>query len=142
MSQEHLGFEIRKLSNLINRRINRMIAEEEDTLTAHQAWVLKYLQDHRDLDIMQRDLEKQFQIRRSTTSHMLQLMEKNGYIQRIPVPEDARLKRIVITDKGQEAYCRMIDRLNRFEATMQSGLEPAELEQLLSVMHRLEHNIR
>jgi len=142
MTERHIGFEIRTLSNLINRRINQMIVEEEDCLTAHQAWVLKYLICHRDQDIMQRDLEKQFSIRRSTTSHMLQLMERDGYIQRVAVPEDARLKKIVPTAKGIEAHGRMIDRLVRFENLLQSGLDEDELVQFSKTLKKLEQNIK
>lgn len=143
MTEKHIGFEVRILSNLINRKINQMIAEEEkDGLTAHQTWVLKYLICHADQDVMQRDLEKQFSIRRSTTSHMLQLMERNGYIQRIPVPEDARLKKIIPTEKGVEAHKRMIDRLARFEILMQSGLSEDELQKFLETLKKLEENLK
>ena len=38
MKNKQVGFEIRTLSNLIHRRINQMVAEEEETLTASQAW--------------------------------------------------------------------------------------------------------
>lgn len=43
MEKEHIGFEIRTLSNLLQRKINQMVADEEDTLTVHQVWVLKFL---------------------------------------------------------------------------------------------------
>ena len=36
MEKDHVGFYIRNLSNLIHRRINRMVAEEEESLTARQ----------------------------------------------------------------------------------------------------------
>lgn len=141
MIEKNIGFQIRTLSNLINRKINQMITEEEDCLTAHQTWVLKYLICHKNQDIMQRDLEKEFSIRRSTTSHMLQLMERNGYIQRIPVPEDARLKKIILTEKGIKAHWRMIDRLTRFETLIQSGLSEDELQQFSETLKKLEENL-
>ena len=43
MEKEHIGFEIRTLSNLLHRKINQMVAEEEESLTAHQLWVLSFL---------------------------------------------------------------------------------------------------
>ena len=36
MPTDHIGFQIRILSNLINRKINQMVAEEEEMLTPHQ----------------------------------------------------------------------------------------------------------
>ena len=142
MRTEHIGFQIRTLSNIINLKVNQMISEEEDNLTAHQSWVLNYMTQHMEQDIMQRDIEKQFSIRRSTASHMLQLMEKSGYIQRVSVPDDARMKKLIITEKGLEAQKRMKDRIRRFEEMLQADLSSEELEHLRTLLKKLEENIR
>ena len=142
MTENHVGFNIRTLSNLIHRRINQMVAEEEETLTAHQVWVLKYLiSQAADRDTIQRDVEKQFSIRRSTASHMLQLMERSGYILRVSVPEDARLKKLVPTRKGLDACDRMMERLDRFESMLQDGISPEELQQFLRILRIIEKNM-
>lgn len=142
MPTDHIGFQIRTLSNLISRKINQMVSEEEENLTANQSWVLDYLTLHQEQDIMQRDIEKKFSIRRSTASHMLQLMEKNGYIRRISSPDDARMKKLIITEKGIEAQKRMKDRLYRFEEIFQSGLSSEDLQYLKQLLYKLECNIR
>lgn len=141
MEIEHVGFQIRTLSNLIRRKINQMVTEEEETLTAHQVWVLDFLVHNESNDIAQRDIEKKFSIRRSTASHMLKLMENNGYIRRISVPEDARVKQIVLTDKGKEAHERMKDRLRRFETVLQTGMTTEELQEFLHMIKRFQQNI-
>lgn len=142
MPIDHLGFQIRILSNLISRKINQMVSEEEETLTAHQSWILDYLTLHKDQEIMQRDIEKNFSIRRSTASHMLQLMEKNGYIQRVFVPDDARMKKLIITKKGMQAQKRMKDRLCRFEEIFQSNISQKDLEYLKQLLKQLEKNLQ
>ena len=142
MPTDHIGFQIRTLSNLISRKINQMVSDEEETLTAHQSWVLDYLTKNHNQDIFQRDIEKKFSIRRSTASHMLQLMEKNGYIRRISSPDDARMKKLIITEKGIEAQKRMKDRLYRFEEIFQSGLSSEDLQYLKQLLYKLECNIQ
>ncbi len=142
MPTDHIGFQIRTLSNLISRKINQMVSDEEETLTAHQSWVLDYLTKNHNQDIFQRDIEKKFSIRRSTASHMLQLMEKNGYIRRISSPDDARMKKLIITEKGIEAQKRMKDRLYRFEEIFQSGLSSEDLQYLKQLLYKLGCNIR
>ena len=142
MSTDHIGFQIRTLSNLISRKIKQVVSEEEENLTANQSWVLDYLTLHQEQDIMQRDIEKKFSIRRSTASHMLQLMEKNGYIRRISVPDDARMKKLIITEKGIEAQKRMKDRLCRFEELFQSNITSENLQHLRKLLRQLEENIR
>ena len=141
MPTDHIGFQIRTLSNLISRKINQMVSDEEETLTAHQSWVLDYLTKNHNQDIFQRDIEKKFSIRRSTASHMLQLMEKNGYIQRISSPDDARMKKLIITEKGMEAQKRMQDRLCRFEEIFQSHISSEDLQHLKQLLKQLEENI-
>lgn len=141
MENVHVGARIRMVSNLIYRRINQMCASEGEELTAHQDWVLRYLLDHQDQDIFQRDMERVFQIRRSTASRALALMEENGYIFREPVPGDGRMKRIVVTEKGRTARARMSRRLNRFEEELQAGISQEEREIFLRLLHRLEENI-
>lgn len=69
-------------------------------------------------------------------------MERNGYIRREPVSYDARMKKLVVTEKGAEARERMIDRLNRFEAELQSGISRDELNQLTRTIRKLEENIK
>ncbi len=136
-----MGFEIRTISNLVHRKLNEMVMEEEETLTIRQNWVLNFLLESKTEDLVQRDIEKRFSIRRSTASHMLQLMEKNGYIRRMEVPHDARMKKIVITEKGRAACERMRNRLERFETMFQAGLSQEELEEFLRILDHLEKNL-
>ena len=124
MEKEHIGFEIRTLSNLLHRKINQMVAEEEER------------------EVVQRDIEKEFSIRRSTASHMLTLMENNGYVRRVPVPQDARLKRIILTEKGSQAQKRMVDRLRRFEHMLRGGITDEETEFFLDIVRRIGENIQ
>lgn len=142
MKNPHVGFEIRTLSNLIRWKINRMIAEEEETLTANQIWVLDFLVRCGDREVVQRDIEKEFSIRRSTASHMLTLMENNGYIARVLVPQDARMKRIVLTEKGCEAQRRMTERLERFEGMLRDGITDEDLDHFREILKHFEKNIQ
>src|SRR5690606_32706222 len=96
-----IAFEIKVLATLLKRNLD---AGRDDTgkesLTGMQGWVLGYLKGNTERDIFQRDLEKEFNIRRATVSGVLQLMERNGLIVREPVEHDARLKKISLTEKG------------------------------------------
>ena len=56
MKERRIGFEVRMFSNLIHRKINEMVAEEEENLTGHQNRVLRFLMENQETDIMQRDI--------------------------------------------------------------------------------------
>ena len=64
-------------------------------------------------------------------------MEQNGYLTREPVKEDARLKRLVLTEKGQETSDSIQQRLDNFEASLASLYTEEEQQQLLTLLKRL-----
>ena len=74
-----VGKIINRISHQLKRRMN--CHEEEDSLTNMQRHVLHYiLLQSMSRDIYQKDVEAEFQIRRSTATGILQLLEKNGFI--------------------------------------------------------------
>ena len=103
--EKDVGFEIRTLSNLIRRDVERNIANMDPKPNGRiHGWAINYFYENRDRDIFQKDFEEKFSIRRSTASNMLKLMEKDGYIKRVSVENDARLKKIVLTDKAVKIH--------------------------------------
>ena len=95
------GHDVGRLINTLSHQLKRQmcVQEEEDSLTTNmQRLVLHYiLFQSLQRDIYQKDVEKEFQIRRSTATGTLQILEKNGFITREPVKQDARLKKLMPT---------------------------------------------
>ena len=92
-----------KLINMISHQMKRQscFPEKESGLTNMQRLVLHYILFQAPLgDIYQKDIEKAFQIRRSSATGILQLLEKNGFIYRETVEWDARLKKLLPTPKS------------------------------------------
>ena len=139
--REAIGFEIKILSNLMKRKIDHMTAEEETDITSMHSWIIVYLYNHQDKDIYQKDIEEHFTIRRSTVTSMLQLMEKKGLIIRQFVSGDARLKKLVLTERSLVVYERMCFRLDRFEENLITGISDEELEVFLRVIKRMKQNV-
>ena len=75
-----------------------------DNLTGTNGWVIGYLLENMDHDVYQRDIENAFSIRKSTVSKIIKLMENKDLIRRESVEYDARLKKIVLTDKAIEIH--------------------------------------
>ena len=93
--------DVGRLINKISHQLKRQMCfhQEESELTNMQKRVLHYiLFQSLKKDIYQKDIEKEFQIRRSTATGILQLLEKNGFVIRETVEWDARLKKLVPTD--------------------------------------------
>lgn len=90
---------IKVASNEISRNINDFA--QKYSLTGTQVQIIYYLVNSSKTDIYQKDIEKEFNIRRSTTTNILKTMEKNDLIIRRSVDSDSRLKRIVLSDKSK-----------------------------------------
>ena len=130
--------QIRRVNNLISRRVNyysRLNGVED--VTAMHGWILAYLYESRDREVFQRDVERAFSITRSTVTNILQLMEKKGYIRRMSVPQDARLKRLVLTDAGAQAHQQIMRSLRQTDQYITSLLTAEENAELLRLLNKL-----
>ena len=112
-----------------------------DSLTGTNGWVIGYLIRNDGKDIFQRDLEAEFSIRRSTASSILKRMEKNGLIRREPVDYDARLKKLVLTEKSFEVHSLIMDDINMVEKKLVNGLTEAELNTFFETADKLKRNL-
>ena len=137
-----LGFEIGRTSRLIKRVLdNNSQKEYIDKLTGTHGWALGYLHRNRDRDIFQKDFEKEFDIRRSTASHILSLMEENGMITRESVSYDARLKKIVLTEKAMNIEEEVMQFFDKLEQEFEKNITKEELEIFYSVLDKINDNI-
>ena len=95
--------QLRRVDNLIFRKIG-LIARTNgvEAVTPMHGWIMEYLYRHSETPVFQRDIEREFSITRSTVTNILQLMERKGYITRRSVEQDARLKQLVLTEKGRQ----------------------------------------
>lgn len=135
-SEIHIGKRIGILTKRIHRRIDNEAAKYG--VTGVQARILGFVHRNYDKkDIFQRDIEEELDIRRSSVTSVLQLMEKNGYIKRVSVSEDARLKKIMLTEKGLEIQRNVYNFILEFEKSLQDELSEDEMNILISLIDRL-----
>lgn len=140
--KHRLGFEIGRTSRLIRRHLDSSATKiYTDKLTGTHGRAIGFFRHNSDRDIFQKDFEQEFNIRRSTASSMLSLMEKNGLIKRESVPYDARLKKIVLTDKAIEIQNYVDSNLDSFEKNISEGISDSELETFISVLGKINKNL-
>lgn len=131
--------QMRRVNNLIFRKINQFHRENEvEDVTPMHEWILSYLFWHRDEPVYQRDIEREFSITRSTVTNILQLMERKGYITRQSVEQDARLKQLVLTEKGRQFHedtMRAFHQTDEYVAGLLTEEENTELLRLLNKLY-------
>lgn len=135
------GLEIRTLRNMTNRYLTATRPAEADTATGGNTPILMFLIKHRDEEIFQYDIEKRFGIARSTASRVLGLMEKKGLIERKAVDRDARLRRIVLTDKAIPITEVLYRSATEMEKVMLRGFSEQDQHQLLSYFELMRENL-
>lgn len=142
-NKRKIGFEIKTLSNLIKRRVeNSSTVSEIDKLTGMHGWIIGYLYNNSTKrEIFQRDIETEFSIRRSTVTGILQLMEKNGLIERNPVSYDARLKKLVLTPKAIEIHKKVHNEIMEIETRLMKGLSEEEVNTFLTILEKIKKNV-
>lgn len=140
-----IGFEIKSISQMLRRKLDVTIASiDEVALTGIQNAVLSFITEEQQVkhrDVFQRDVEKHFDIRRSTATAMLQRLEKDGYLVRESVPGDARLKRIVLTEKAVQTQKILCEIIREFDAGIVAGFSEEEIETLVSLLGRIRRNL-
>ena len=141
MEKKAVGFEIRSLNNHIKRYIILTRPPELDEFTMVHGWAMRFFYENLDRDIFQKDFENHFSIRRSTATKMLQLMEKNGLINRVSVENDARLKKIVLTEKAVEIHRKITADIMEREKRLAMGISKEELDTFFKVANQIRTNL-
>lgn len=140
---KNVGMEVKKLSNLFKRNLFKIdIQNEIEGFTGLQGFIIRYLNNNNDKDIYQKDLEKILQMRRSSASSVLSLMEKNGLIERQSVEKDARLKKIVLTKKSISFNKEIEKRIKKVESKATKGLSNEELIIFFNIVSKIENNLK
>ena len=136
--------DVGKLINMISHQLKRQTChpEPESGLTNMQRLVLHYILFQAPVnDIYQKDIEKAFQIRRSTATGILQLLEKNGFIYRETVEWDARYKKLMPTKKAMELREQIISHIQYMEALLRKGIPETDLEVCFRVLKQMSENL-
>ena len=141
--EKQLHFQIHRTSRLIKRYIDNTHTKAYiDNMTGNHGYILGFVYENRDRDIFQRDIEKEFNLRGSTVTNMLNLMKKNGLIERKSVDGDRRLKKIVLTENACEIQQHVLSDIERLEKTITKGIGKKDIEVFFSVLDKINSNIK
>ncbi|GIL33168.1 transcriptional regulator [Lactobacillus paragasseri] len=93
------------LKKLIKQATTQIDRERENFansvgVTGVQMSVIDFLSNHQNNLASQNEIEHEFNIKRSTTTIMLQRMEKRGLIVRVDDPKDKRKKQAQLTESA------------------------------------------
>ena len=142
--EKNIMFELKGLDRLLGKTIEAEFRtlDDDDQITRMHHWIIGFLHHNSERDIFQRDIEAQFKISRSTTSSMLTLMEKKGLIMRLSVPGDARLKKLVLTERAENLHLQHMDKIRMLNEKINGAITAAEKAELLRIIEKLSDAAR
>lgn len=139
-----IGSELHSIGNLLKRiSENSCICNyrRQTELTEMQTRVICFLYQNRTRDIFQKDIEKEFSVRRATVSVLLRTMELKQLVTRESVSSDARLKKVVLTSKSENIAQIAQEEVARFEKMLQEDISPEDMAAFYRVTAKIRSNI-
>ena len=138
-NRRRLGFATKELAIMVRRVLDQAVFDEN--ISGAQGGILRYLSERQKTDVYQRDLERDFNIRRSSVTGALQAMEKKQLIQRTAVENDARLKKITLTEEGMNLHCEIDKRIQNFDRKLEENINVDDLEIFYKVAEQAKENL-
>ena len=133
-----LGLLLARTSNSMSTHLNSLLRKEGIDLPYSQYIVLKYLFD--EDGISQQELADKIYKDTAAIKRTLDILEKKGLVQRIPV--SMRKNSVVITKQGKELMPKVLDCLERSKQIILDGISDKEYRITIDVLESIHQNIR
>ena len=140
---EDIGFFVKKISNHIEREMyNKYKNYSLKDITLMNIMIINFLATvDKDKEVFQKDIEEEFYINKATASKMLSLMEEKSLIERVPLENDGRLKKIVVLEKGESLKIVGKEIINNLENKLKKDITQEELDIFKKVCRLLIKNM-
>jgi MarR family transcriptional regulator for hemolysin len=134
---EPIGLQLTKSSKLVSRAFDAALAEAGGTLPMWLVLVSLKGQHHG----AQRSLAQAMGIEGPTLTHHLNRMEAAGLVTRTRDPENRRVHRVELTNKGEATFQRLRRAVVAFDEQLRDGFTDREIAALGGMLARLQTNV-
>ncbi len=129
--------------NLIRHKINgsEKLSVVQKEISRRQAAVIGIIDEYQGKPVFQKDISRILKIRRSTATSMLQDMEREDLIKRMPVGGDMRLKQLLLTEKSMRFAMLIREEFTMIQETIIRGFSEDEKKQFRNYLERIKENL-
>ena len=107
-----------------------------------QIAILAFLIENKDKVIYQKDLENEFKISKAAISDVINAMENNNMIKKVQEENDARKKRILLTDESYENYKNMESKKQEAINSILKDISEEDIKKFIEVAEKLKENMK
>lgn len=126
---KNIGQQMKETARAFNASMDRFASQYG--LTGTQMSLIDFLGHQPALTCNQQQVEQEFNIRRSTTTVMLQRMVTRGLIVQIPAPDDGRKKIIQLTTTGKKLVPIVADFISHNDGQLAQRVDLEKLRAML-----------
>lgn len=140
--RRHVIFSIKTLALQLRRLLDESASNIDKDMTGIQAGIIAYIDRSKGRrEVFQKDIEEEFNIRRSTATGILNTLEKKSMIKREPVTYDKRLKKLILTEKSYSLCEKIYNLLETDEERLINNLTDEEIEFFFKIIAKMMKNI-
>ncbi|ANU23625.1 MarR family winged helix-turn-helix transcriptional regulator [Planococcus donghaensis] len=130
--------ELRYISGIIKQKGREIL--NSYTITPPQFVALQWLFEHGDMTIG--DLSNKMYLAFSTTTDLVDRMEKNEMVVRIREEQDRRVVRIKLLKEGERVIEEVIRKRREYLSTVLENFSEEESEQFAALLEKLHTNMK
>ena len=129
---------MKKLNHLSREYINKNL-DPAKILNSTQLQIVNYLIKHEE--VIQKDLEIETQLKKSSITGCIDSLEKRGIVQRVQSKDDKRKNYIVLTPFALEKKEMLEERVKKLDAIVRKDIEEDELKTFVKVLNKMLDNL-
>ena len=136
-SDDIIGFLIKKINTIYETKINHELMNLQLTRTQLDLLIYIDIQLEKGLEVNQKDIEMEFQLKNPTVTGILNRLEEKSFIKRTISNKNARYKKIIITQQAKEMLKPGREKSKIIEKKVNEALTKEEKKQLNLLLNKL-----
>jgi len=139
-SPYRIAFHVHDVSRMRKTLIDQILRPHG--VTRSQWWVLANLARNRSRSLSQVELGRLLDMGKASVGTLIQALEKSGLVARVPAPDDARAKQVMLTNEGLKKLQGMTDITQPTNDRIVDGISQKDMDVAIRVLSTMKHNLK
>jgi len=133
------GFLVHDVSRIRKKVVDKAVAPMG--ITRSQFWVLVNIARYNNEGMAQTELARLMSVGKVSLGGLIDRMEANGILERLPDPVDRRAKKVFMTPKGQDLLHDLQEVAEDINKQIMKGITKEQNKMLDGMLKTMKHNL-